>query len=221
MEISHLLNKNILTLTDDITEERLLLTLKGDHKMIQLIGFEDKSVRIVGKANIVTVEGGVKRLNINQLKVKTLICPDQKLRYLNTRENADLEELFCNKNQLKELDLRFNFKLRNLDCSFNQISHFRLPLPNWPNHNRKFNLNLETLICKFNSIDNIYSKKYPNLRFLDCSNNNLRILDVKDNFQLEIIRCRNNKIHKVFMHKYPEDTRLVEISYDGNELYAD
>ena len=126
--------------------------------------------------------------------LENLDCSDNNLSYLDLSQNINLTDLNCSGNNLSNINLSQNYALRNLNCRDNQI--LELDISN--------DTLLTTLICGSaggfisfgvgNNLKTLDVSQNPNLEYLDCSNNELKNLDLKNgnNSNLTFFRCRNN-----------------------------
>lgn len=113
----------------------------------------------------------------------------------------NLEMLDCSYNSIK---LFHNYpKLTELFCSSNRI----IKLPKLPN--------LIKLICDFNPNINLRLHRHENLKFLDCSNNNLSSVPIYP--KLTNLICCNNNI--TFMNGY-QDLKILDCS-NNNIIYIE
>ncbi|AEQ60569.1 hypothetical protein [Acanthamoeba polyphaga mimivirus] len=156
-------------------------------------------------------------------------------------EFSYLEKLFINNNNLKQLpDPQYLPKIKELVCSYNILTHIPF-YPNLIkldiSHNQVQNINVYNqskllyLDCSFNknietriflpecrelyvndaNISKLEINYFPNLRILDCSNNNIsRISSLSTLIELNI---QNNHITE--LPSYPQ---LVRIMADNNKL---
>ena len=113
----------------------------------------------------------------------------------------NLEILDCSYNSIKSFH---NYpKLTELYCSSNRI----IKLPKLPN--------LIKLICDFNPNINLRLHRHENLKFLDCSNNNLSSVPIYP--KLTNLICCNNNI--TFMNGY-QDLKILDCS-NNNIIYIE
>jgi hypothetical protein len=111
--------------------------------------------------------------NVN---LKTLICSENQLSSIDVTTNPNLMLFWCFGNNISELNLENNIELVDLDCSYNQIQV--LDLTN--------NINLNSITCNENLLSeldlssNVQLGNTENIVGLDCSNNLLTYLNVKN-----------------------------------------
>ena len=134
-------------------------------------------------------------LDLSQnISLENLDCSDNNISYLDLSQNVNLTDLDCSGNNLTNINISQNYALRNLTCDDNQI--LELDVSN--------DTLLTTLICGSgggfisigggNNLKTLDVSQNPNLEYLDCSNNELKNLDLRNgnNSNLTFFRCRNN-----------------------------
>ena len=146
---------------------------------------------IAGGRDVLTVEerSKVKIININKKDISDLKgieafpnlteldCGNNSIQKLDLRQNPMLITLKCNKNQLTQLDLSKNPDIDYLNCSENQLEQLDVS-----------HLKLEYLYCSHNDLEQLDVKNSKWLRELDCSKNELTVLDVDVTHKPNLVR---------------------------------
>ncbi|MEQ2360569.1 leucine-rich repeat domain-containing protein [Faecalibacterium tardum] len=159
---------------------------------------------IAGGRDVLTVEerSKVKIININKKDISDLKgieafpnlteldCGNNSIQKLDLRQNPMLITLKCNKNQLTQLDLSKNPDIDYLNCSENQLEQLDVS-----------HLKLEYLYCSHNDLEQLDVKNSKWLRELDCSKNELTVLDVDVTHKpnLERVECQNNQLTSLIL----------------------
>ena len=155
----------------------------------------------------------VKGWNISNLKgieafpnLKELNCENNSIQKLDLRQNPELEKLICNKNQLTQLDLSKNPDIDYLNCSENQLEQLDVS-----------HLKLEYLYCSHNDLEQLDVKNSKWLRELDCSKNELTVLDVDVTHKPNLVRveCQNNQLTSLILG---ENKMLRKLNCANNQL---
>ena len=175
---------------------------------------------IAGGRDVLTVEerSKVKIININKKDISDLKgieafpnlteldCGNNSIQKLDLRQNPMLITLKCNKNQLTQLDLSKNPDIDYLNCSENQLEQLDVS-----------HLKLEYLYCSHNDLEQLDVKNSKWLRELDCSKNELTVLDVDVTHKpnLERVECQNNKLTSLILG---ENKMLRKLNCANNQL---
>ena len=161
------------------------------------------------KVETIEVEGW----NISNLKgieafpnLKELNCGNNSIQKLDLRQNPELEKLICNTNQLTQLDLSKNPDIDYLNCSENQLEQLDVS-----------HLKLEYLYCSHNDLEQLDVKNSKWLRELDCSKNELTVLDVDVTHKPNLVRveCQNNQLTSLILG---ENKMLRKLNCANNQL---
>ena len=122
-----------------------------------------------------------------------LNCNSNNLSALDLDQNVLLVNLYCYDNHISYLDLSLNLNLEFLDCNSNQITFL----------NVSQNTALKTLACTDNHISYLDLSQDTALTTLICgktrfflsgTGNNLSSLDLSQNFNLNYLDCSNNPL---------------------------
>ena len=122
-----------------------------------------------------------------------LNCNSNNLSSLDLDQNILLVNLYCYDNHISYLDLSLNLNLEFLDCNSNQITFL----------NVSQNTALKTLLCTDNHISYLDLSQDTALTSLVCgktrfflsgTGNNLSSLDLSQNFNLNFLECSNNPL---------------------------
>ena len=175
---------------------------------------------IAGGRDVLTVEerSKVKIININKKDIsdlkgieafpnlKELNCENNSIQKLDLRQNPMLITLKCNKNQLTQLDLSKNPDIDYLNCSENQLEQLDVS-----------HLKLEYLYCSHNDLEQLDVKNSKWLRELDCSKNELTVLDVDVTHKPNLVRveCQNNQLTSLILG---ENKMLRKLNCANNQL---
>ena len=144
----------------------------------------------------------VKIININKKDISDLKgieafpnlteldCGNNSIQKLDLRQNPMLITLKCNKNQLTQLELSKNPAINYLYCSENPLEQLDVS-----------HLELEYLYCSNNDLEQLDVKNSKWLRELDCSKNELTVLDVDVTHKpnLERVECQNNQLTSLIL----------------------
>lgn len=175
---------------------------------------------IAGGRDVLTVEerSKVKIININKKDISDLKgieafpnlteldCGNNSIQKLDLRQNPMLITLKCNKNQLTQLDLSKNPDIDYLNCSENQLEQLDVS-----------HLKLEYLYCSHNDLEQLDVKNSKWLRELDCSKNELTVLDVDVTHKPNLVRveCQNNQLTSLILG---ENKMLRKLNCANNQL---
>lgn len=175
---------------------------------------------IAGGRDVLTVEerSKVKIININKKDISDLKgieafpnlteldCGNNSIQKLDLRQNPMLITLKCNKNQLTQLDLSKNPDIDYLNCSENQLEQLDVS-----------HLKLEYLYCSHNNLEQLDVKNSKWLRELDCSKNELTVLDVDVTHKPNLVRveCQNNQLTSLILG---ENKMLRKLNCANNQL---
>ena len=175
---------------------------------------------IAGGRDVLTVEerSKVKIININKKDISDLKgieafpnlteldCGNNSIQKLDLRQNPMLITLKCNKNQLTQLDLSKNPDIDYLNCSENQLEQLDVS-----------HLKLEYLYCSHNDLEQLDVKNSKWLRELDCSKNELTVLDVDVIHKPNLVRveCQNNQLTSLILG---ENKMLRKLNCANNQL---
>ena len=175
---------------------------------------------IAGGRDVLTVEerSKVKIININKKDISDLKgieafpnlteldCGNNSIQKLGLRQNPMLITLKCNKNQLTQLDLSKNPDIDYLNCSENQLEQLDVS-----------HLKLEYLYCSHNDLEQLDVKNSKWLRELDCSKNELTVLDVDVTHKPNLVRveCQNNQLTSLILG---ENKMLRKLNCANNQL---
>lgn len=173
-----------------------------------------------GGRDVLTVEerSKVKIININKKDISDLKgieafpnlteldCGNNSIQKLDLRQNPMLITLKCNKNQLTQLDLSKNPDIDYLNCSENQLEQLDVS-----------HLKLEYLYCSHNDLEQLDVKNSKWLRELDCSKNELTVLDVDVTHKPNLVRveCQNNQLTSLILG---ENKMLRKLNCANNQL---
>lgn len=160
----------------------------------------------------------VKIININKKDISDLKgieafpnlteldCGNNSIQKLDLRQNPMLITLKCNKNQLTQLDLSKNPDIDYLNCSENQLEQLDVS-----------HLKLEYLYCSHNDLEQLDVKNSKWLRELDCSKNELTVLDVDVTHKPNLVRveCQNNQLTSLILG---ENKMLRKLNCANNQL---
>ena len=161
------------------------------------------------KVETIEVEGK----NISRLEgieafpnLKVLNCGNNSIQKLDLRQNPKLETLKCNKNQLTQLELSKNPAINYLYCSENPLEQLDVS-----------HLELEYLYCSNNDLEQLDVKNSKWLRELDCSKNELTVLDVDVTHKPNLVRveCQNNQLTSLILG---ENKMLRKLNCANNQL---
>jgi hypothetical protein len=133
--------------------------------------------------------------------LETLHCEYNQIDRLDFTGANKLVLAYCNNNLIEEVIVSpdVNTHLVYVDCSFNQLRTL-----NFENLGNEF----KSLACQNNLLEEV-NVKGTDLRGINCSNNNLKILDFEWLQNLEGIDCRNNQISSINMK------HVINNPYDG------
>ena len=175
---------------------------------------------IAGGRDVLTVEerSKVGIININKKDISDLKgieafpnlteldCGNNSIQKLDLRQNPMLITLKCNKNQLTQLDLSKNPDIDYLNCSENQLEQLDVS-----------HLKLEYLYCSHNDLEQLDVKNSKWLRELDCSKNELTVLDVDVTHKPNLVRveCQNNQLTSLILG---ENKMLRKLNCANNQL---
>ena len=175
---------------------------------------------IAGGRDVLTVEerSKVKIININKKDISDLKgieafpnlteldCGNNSIQKLDLRQNPMLITLKCNKNQLTQLDLSKNPDIDYLNCSENQLEQLDVS-----------HLKLEYLYCSHNDLEQLDVKNSKWLRELDCSKNELTVLDVDVTHKPNLVRveCQNNQLTSLILG---QNKLLKKLNCANNQL---
>ena len=143
-----------------------------------------ETIEVEGK-NISSLRGIEAFPNLTELD-----CGNNSIQKLDLRQNPMLITLKCNKNQLTQLDLSKNPDIDYLNCSENQLEQLDVS-----------HLKLEYLYCSHNDLEQLDVKNSKWLRELDCSKNELTVLDVDVTHKPNLVRveCQNNQLTSLIL----------------------
>lgn len=159
-----------------------------------------ETIEVEGK-NISSLRGIEAFPNLTELK-----CGNNSIQKLDLRQNPMLITLKCNKNQLTQLDLSKNPDIDYLNCSENQLEQLDVS-----------HLKLEYLYCSHNDLEQLDVKNSKWLRELDCSKNELTVLDVDVTHKPNLVRveCQNNQLTSLILG---ENKMLRKLNCANNQL---
>lgn len=164
-----------------------------------------------------------------------LSCQNCGLTSIDLSQAQGLVSLYCPNNQLTSINLKGMTKLADLDCSNNKISRVLFTQFNHPekdlesieninfsnnNFSGKYKYDFST-IKNLNISNNRYTSivlDSPNLKSLDCSNNNIvGTINLNTCTQLENLVVSNNNISSLVLAE--EGKNLKQLFCDNNNLY--
>ncbi len=182
-------------------------------------------------------------------KLKRLDCKRNRLESLDLCSTDRMYSIDCSENAFTSLDLRNISRLDRLDCSKNELLSFlkckniddldcsecQLTSLEWEkvseldcSKNRLAYLKtgrVTILDCTENVLTELDLSGSPLLKELDCSNNQLRLLDLTDNFQNEtyigeyapplVVVCEHNRLESI---KLGKDNDLNRLRCTDNQL---
>lgn len=159
-----------------------------------------ETIEVEGK-NISSLRGIEAFPNLTELD-----CGNNSIQKLDLRQNPMLITLKCNKNQLTQLDLSKNPDIDYLNCSENQLEQLDVS-----------HLKLEYLYCSHNDLEQLDVKNSKWLRELDCSKNELTVLDVDVIHKPNLVRveCQNNQLTSLILG---ENKMLRKLNCANNQL---
>lgn len=159
-----------------------------------------ETIEVEGK-NISSLRGIETFPNLTELD-----CGNNSIQKLDLRQNPMLITLKCNKNQLTQLDLSKNPDIDYLNCSENQLEQLDVS-----------HLKLEYLYCSHNDLEQLDVKNSKWLRELDCSKNELTVLDVDVIHKPNLVRveCQNNQLTSLILG---ENKMLRKLNCANNQL---
>ena len=159
-----------------------------------------ETIEVEGK-NISSLRGIEAFPNLTELD-----CGNNSIQKLDLRQNPMLITLKCNKNQLTQLDLSKNPDIDYLNCSENQLEQLDVS-----------HLKLEYLYCSHNDLEQLDVKNSKWLRELDCSKNELTVLDVDVIHKPNLVRveCQNNQLTSLILG---ENQMLRKLNCANNKL---
>lgn len=159
-----------------------------------------ETIEVEGK-NISSLRGIEAFPNLTELD-----CGNNSIQKLDLRQNPMLITLKCNKNQLTQLDLSKNPDIDYLNCSENQLEQLDVS-----------HLKLEYLYCSHNNLEQLDVKNSKWLRELDCSKNELTVLDVDVIHKPNLVRveCQNNQLTSLILG---ENKMLRKLNCANNQL---
>ena len=159
-----------------------------------------ETIEVEGK-NISSLRGIEEFPNLTELD-----CGNNSIQKLDLRQNPMLITLKCNKNQLTQLDLSKNPDIDYLNCSENQLEQLDVS-----------HLKLEYLYCSHNDLEQLDVKNSKWLRELDCSKNELTVLDVDVIHKPNLVRveCQNNQLTSLILG---ENKMLRKLNCANNQL---
>lgn len=164
---------------------------------------EQRKVEIINinKKDISDLKGIEAFPNLTELD-----CGNNSIQKLDLRQNPMLITLKCNKNQLTQLDLSKNPDIDYLNCSENQLEQLDVS-----------HLKLEYLYCSHNDLEQLDVKNSKWLRELDCSKNELTVLDVDVTHKPNLVRveCQNNQLTSLILG---ENKMLRKLNCANNQL---
>ncbi len=117
--------------------------------------------------------------------------------------NTQIQKLYCQNNQLTALPPFINTSLINLNCSYNQLT----AIPTLP-------ASLISLLCSNNLLDSILTQTYPstyNLTYLDCSYNNISLINFSNTDNPDTFYCQHNQLTGF---RLGSNNSLVNCSYN-------
>ncbi len=129
-------------------------------------------------------------LNLSQNTVLNYLdCGSTQLTELNLLNNPDLSMLFCTGSNFGSLNLSANRALVELNCESAGLTE--LDLSNNPN--------LHYLNCAMNDLTEIIfsDEMGPGIQYLDCSSNRLASLKLNPEWHLRWLDCSNNQIRYI------------------------
>ena len=159
-----------------------------------------ETIEVEGK-NISSLRGIEAFPNLTELD-----CGNNSIQKLDLRQNPMLITLKCNKNQLTQLDLSKNPDIDYLNCSDNQLEQLDVS-----------HLKLDYLYCSNNKLEQLDVKNSKWLRELDCSKNELTVLDVDVIHKPNLVRveCQNNQLTSLILG---ENKMLRKLNCANNQL---
>lgn len=127
----------------------------------------------------------LKSLNISKnLLLRNLKCTGNFLTSLNLSKNLALNNLYCDGNILDTLDISTNLLLNELKCGNNQLNYIQTGNAEYKH--------LSTLICFYNNLKTLDASRFPNVGWIDCSENKIAYLDISKNIALERFEMRSD-----------------------------
>lgn len=145
---------------------------------------------------------------INELprKLETLICPVNKIRFLDLSGAPGLKHLDCYTNNIENLDLSRVPHLQSLNCGFNRISSLNLR-----SSKNLIKLKISEMAGPFNFPETPDFSILPDLQYLDCCHNRFRDLNLSGLPSLRHLSASGNEVEFVDFSLTP----------NLNELYCD
>ncbi|WP_309640882.1 leucine-rich repeat domain-containing protein [Flavobacterium sp.] len=122
--------------------------------------------------------------------LQNLTCDNNQLTSLNLDGLSNLQTLQCYNNQLTDIDVSGLSSLQSLYLGFNQLTSINVS-----------NLtNLKSLDCQSNQVSSIDMTGITDLYILRCQNNQLTTLDLSGNTRSNLfVDCSNNNLSTLFM----------------------
>lgn len=145
--------------------------------------------------------------------LESLNCSNNYFSSLNANNFTSLKELDCSDNNLNELNVNQNKTLQTLNAS---------TVSGWPHWNGIGTLDvsscdsLKTLLCNYNDLTSL--KLNPGLQVLSCSGNYLTALDVAIcGKNLTYLDCSDNQLTKLNVRQNPS---LEQLSVSTSDFYG-
>lgn len=140
-------------------------------------------------------------LNLSMFgSLRALDCSNNNLTNLNLEGTTLLSKLNCKNNQLKTLDLSSVNSLEFLDCSFNLLSTL------------KASINKGEIYCNNNQLTELIIPWFQIVYVVDCSKNKISVINFPTQFISEL-NCSNNDISKIDL-KDAEFLRELNVNFN-------
>lgn len=185
------------------------LDIKNNHQLEELSVANNllPSLNIVQNSNLLKLDASDNYFTgidlSGNLLLEDLKIDNNDLNNINVSLNKKLKKLDCSKNRLKNIDVSENILLEKLTCSTNRLESLDLSK----------NTNLQELICT----ENYWDLKQLNLA--NGNNENLSLVDIKDNLNLMCIQIDKDfipdwKWEKEDTASYSSDCKYPTLSVD-------
>ncbi|MCR5204630.1 MAG: DUF6273 domain-containing protein [Lachnospiraceae bacterium] len=207
------------------------IKLIGDSSLekVSIKNVKIKTVNLPESNNIVSLtlsDLQLSELNLgNNTALQSFICNGNNLKVLDVSKNTDLTSLDCSGNKLSELDLSNNTMITDLNCQQNELSKLDLSrnlkliyLNCSENKLSELDFGTNTVLEELNCSENALSAldlNSSNLNKLDCSLNQLQVLNLKKSGSLKELNCYGNQLSDIDISK---NTALMDLNCADNKL---
>ena len=187
--------KNLWLFCDASEENPAMIVSGTNYKIVKTSVYE----YFTANSDTLYVFGNVTRFNCSK---------NSCIEAIDLTHNMQLRELICSETSLRILNIEWkDTALKILDCSKTPISRNFLPIG--------YMVGLEYLFLdSMGNMDNPPPlDKITKLKYLSCSGNNWRSIDVSHMTLLEKLNCSNNELRSLDISK---NTRLMELNCSRN-----